>query len=102
MGEGFPRDIARLVLKGEYPEDVDLEALTQALSDKFYHLTVKSELRRRRDLWAGAGEDTLTGMFLADLKAKYEESADEESRQLLELAARYGIAALEGREEWRP
>lgn len=102
VGEGFPRDIARLVLKGEYPEDVDVEAITQALSDKFYHLTVKNELRRRRDLWAGAGEDTLTGMFLANLKAKYEESADEESRQLIELAARYGIAALEGREEWRP
>ncbi len=102
VGEGFPRDIARLVLKGEYPDDVDTEALARALADKFYHLTVKSELRRRRDLWEGAGEDTLTGMFLADLKAKYDESRDDESRELLELAARYGIAALEGREEWRP
>lgn len=102
VGEGYPRDIARLILKGECSEEPDTAAIQNALSDKFFHLTVRSETRRRRELWDGAGEDTLTGMFLADLKAKYDEAADGESRRLLELAARYGIAALEGREEWRP
>ncbi len=102
VGDGFPRDIVRLILRGEYSGEADPEAIRQALSDKFYHLTVKNELRRRRGLWEGAGEDTLTGMFLADLKSKYEESEDEDSRALIELAARYGLAALEGREEWRP
>ncbi len=102
VGEGYPSDVARLILKGEYAGEADLEAIREALSDKFFHLTVKSELRRKRGLWDGAGEDNLTGMFLAGLKEKYDGAADEESRRLIELAARYGIAALEGREEWRP
>ena len=102
VGDGYPRDIVRLILKGETDAEPDLQAVSEALSDRFFHLTVKSELRRRRPLWEGAGEDTLTGMFLADLKSKYDESRDAESRELLELAARFGISALEGREEWSP
>lgn len=102
VGQGEPRDIARLVLKGEYSGDIDEQAILDALSDKFFHLTVMDRTRPRRGLWDGAGDDTLTGLFLADLKARYEEAADEETRRALLLAARYGIAALEGREEWRP
>lgn len=102
VGQGSERDIARLVLKGEYSGDIDEKAILDAFSDKFFHLTLKNLTRPRRGLWDGAGDDTLTGLFLADLKSRYEESADEESRDAILLAARCGLAALEGREEWRP
>ncbi len=103
VGEGYPRDVARLILKGQYPEEADIEALTRALEDKFFHLTVKNELKRTRGLWDGAGDDTLTGLFLAKLRRMYDEAEnDEAGRELIELAARYGLSALESREEWRP
>ena len=102
VGAGYPQDVARLVLRGEFSGEVDTEAIATALGDKFFHLTVKNELRPRRGLWDGAGEDTLTGLFLAKLKAMLDEAQDEESRERIRLAARYALAALEGREEWRP
>lgn len=101
LGEGYPDDVVRLVLKGDFSPEPDLEAITAALGEKCYHLTVKNETRPRRGLWDGAGEDTLTGIFLARLKSMYEDAADEESRERISLAARYALAALEGREEWR-
>ena len=102
VGDGSPRDIARLVLTGAYSGRVHIPAILDALGDQFYHLTVKNSTHARRGLWDGADGDTLTGLFLSRLKAKLDESEDEESRELLELAARYGLSALEGREEWRP
>lgn len=102
VGQGSGRDVARLVLKGAYSGEIDEGAIIEALGDRFFHLTVKNQTRPRRGVWDGAGDDTLTGLFLADLKAKYDEEKDPESRELLLLAARYGLAALEGREEWRP
>ena len=102
VGDGFPRDIARLVLTGAYSGPIRVPAILDVLEDKFYHLTVKNETHARRGLWDGVDGDTLTGLFLSRLKTKYDESEDKESRELLELAARYGVAALEGREEWRP
>ena len=103
VGQGFPDDVVRLVLKGQYSGDVDTEALRQSLEDRFFHLTVKNELKKTRGIWDGAGDDTLTGLFLSKLREKYDEAGeDAESRELIELAARYGLAALESREEWRP
>ncbi len=102
VGQGSSGDVARLLLKGEFSGEVDTSAIERALGDKFFHLTVKDLTRPRRGVWDGAGDDTLTGLFLADLKARYDEAPDEESREALLLAARYGLAALEGREEWRP
>ena len=102
VGEGFPRDVARLILKGEYEGGADVQAILDAVGDRFFHLTVKDELRQPRGLWDGAGEDTLTGIFLKDLREKYESAADEEEREIISMAARYGAAALEGREEARP
>ena len=43
-------------------------------------------------------EDTLTGLFLRRMRRKLDESP-EEDRPLLERAIRFGLAALEGREE---
>ncbi len=102
VGEGYPQDVVRLILKGQYPEEPDVEGLKRELEGRFYHLTVKNELKRTRGLWDGAGDDTLTGLFLSKLRAMYDGAESDSDRQTVELAARYGLSALESREEWRP
>ncbi len=47
-----------------------------------------------------AGEDNLTGLFLRNIKTRMEKASPEEL-PLLERAARFGLCALEGREEPR-
>jgi hypothetical protein len=60
---------------------------------------LRDATRLRRDVWARAGEDTLTGLFLRNLRSRYEEAESDESRAAVTLAVRLGLAALEGREE---
>lgn len=103
LGSRYREDVVRVVLKGEYPGQPDTQAIAGALEDRAFQLTVKNSTRPKRGLWDGAGEDTLTGMYLARLREQYDQSqGDDQSREIIELAARYGLAALEGREEWRP
>lgn len=99
VGDGWPRDVVRLVLRGSISGGVNIGGLTDALGGKAYHLTVRDETRPIRDIWAGVGDDTLTGLYLARLRSLYDEAADDGERERIELAARYGVAALEGREE---
>ncbi|MGM9522306.1 MAG: exonuclease SbcCD subunit D [Oscillospiraceae bacterium] len=102
VGDGYPEDVARLILKGEFSGSIDNDAIAEALDGKFYHITVKNETRPRRGIWDGIGDDSLTGLFLSGLKARYDSAASDEERSRCLLAARYGIAALEERDEWRP
>ncbi len=44
-------------------------------------------------------KDTLKGNFLRILKSRYDSTADEAEREEIELAARFGLAALEYRED---
>ena len=60
---------------------------------------IKDETRLARSVWDAAGEDTLRGLFLSKLKSRYDKSSDEGERIRLEQAARWGLAALENREE---
>lgn len=85
-------DIYRICLTG--PADPpDLRALADALASRFFSLSLRDETRPRRDLWAGAGDDTLEGLFLKKLREKRDEDP-----ALYDLAAALGAAALEGRE----
>ena len=68
------------------------------LAPRFYALTIRDETRPRRSLWAGAGDDTLRGLFLQALKAQYD-AADDTARSRIALAARLGTAAMDGRED---
>ena len=61
----------------------------------------RDETRVRRDLWDRAEEDTLTGLFLREMRRRLEEAADDEARAAVELAVRFGLAALENREDPR-
>lgn len=91
---GTSEHIYRILLTGE-GEAPDLAALEQALAPGFYGLTLRDCTQLPTDLWARREEDTLAGLFL---QAMWEKCQSEPDNQLYQLAARYGLAALENRE----
>lgn len=94
---GREEDIVRLVLQGEVDETPDVQRLTQQLANFCWQLEVRNETRLRQDLWSGCGEDSLRGLFLANLREEYDR-ADEAGRAVIEQAVRFGLAAMENRE----
>ena len=94
---GREEDICRLVLQGEVDEAPDVQRLTQQLAAFCWQLEVRNETRLRQDLWSGCGEDSLRGLFLANLREEYDR-ADEAGRAAIEQAVRFGLAAMENRE----
>ena len=48
------------------------------------------------------GEDTLRGLFLAALRRAYDAAETERQRERITMAARWGLAALDGEEEVFP
>lgn len=93
------RDIYRIVLTGEAEEAPDLRRLQQSLAELFFELQLRDETRLRRDVWDGAGADTLRGLFLTKLRARYDKAKNEAERIRIEQAARWGLAALDNTEE---
>ena len=47
---------------------------------------------------AAGGEDSLRGLFLRELLARREAAEDEAARAEIDLAARFGLAALDHRD----
>ena len=94
---GREEDVVRILLTGEVEEKPDTVRLTEQLSDFCWQLEMRDHTRLRRDLWEGCGEDSLRGLFLAELRAEYDQ-ADEEGRAAIEQAVRFGLAAMENRE----
>ena len=95
MPENRENLIARVILTGE-GESPDLAALERTLSPEFYGLKLIDRTRLPQNLWARREEDALTGLFL---RAMWEKCQAEPDKPLWQLAARYGLAALEGGEE---
>ena len=93
-------DILRVVLTGESDvEGLDLAPLKALAETKCWSAQVLDRTAVRRDLWSRAEEDTLTGLFLRQMRLRLEAAADGDERERLELAVRFGLAALEHREE---
>lgn len=92
------KHVFRVLLRGEWPEKPKLDALSEALSGRCYRLDLRDETRILKSVWDAAGEDTLRGAFLRVLKRRYE-TAPEAERAQITLAARYGLAALDYRED---
>ncbi len=91
-------DIVRIILRGERAEErLSLPSLLHLAEPYFYNLSLQDESSLPRDLWARAQEESLTGLFLRELRNRMADAAPEE-RSLLEAAAHFGLAALEGRE----
>ena len=93
------RDVYRIILSGEAEETPDLRRLQANLDELFFMLQLRDETRLRRSVWESAGEDTLRGLFLGRLKARYDAAKNEEDKRRLEQAARWGLAALDNAEE---
>lgn len=92
-------DICRFRLTGERREDrLDLPRLTALVRDRFFEVQLLDETVPAVDVWARAEEDTLTGLFLRNMRTRLE-LAEAEEKPCLERALRFGLAALEGREE---
>ncbi len=93
-------DILHLHLTGTRdPENApNLTALTALASGYFYSAILSDDTTLSRSLWARMEEETLTGLFLRNMAQRIEAASPEE-RPLLERAVRFGLAALEGREE---
>lgn len=92
-------DVYRIILTGEMDTAPDLKRLYGNLSELFFELQLRDETRLCRDIWEAAGEDTLRGLFLAKLRSRYDAARDDADRFLIEQAARWGLAALDGSEE---
>ena len=99
LSEDWREDILRVTLRGEWETKPETESLLRALEGCCWSLTLRDETRLTRDLWRMADEDTLRGAFLRILRKQYEAAGDEEKRERITRAARYGLAALEDRED---
>ena len=88
----------RITLAGEC-EGADMAALKAALSPRFAALELRDETRLPADLWARRGTDDLTGQFLENM---YQLCQLQPDNDMLLLAARFGLAALEGGEDVSP
>ncbi|MBD5161492.1 MAG: DNA repair exonuclease [Oscillibacter sp.] len=97
--ETAAQDVCRIVFTGEADErGVDLPVLESAYRSKFYALELRDKTRPAGRLWERAGEDSLRGLFLREMKERYDAAPDEAVREEVALAVRFGLAALEGRD----
>ena len=88
-----------MVFTGETDErGIDLKALEERFAPDFFRLELRDRTRIKQDVWARSGEDSLRGLFLRELRAKYEAAAEESERTKIEQAVRFGLAALDGRD----
>lgn len=94
-------DLVRIILTGENTRAPDLPTLSKQAAAHFFYAEVRDETTLPQDLWARAEEDSLTGLFLREMRQRLE-AADSESRPSILLATRFGLAALEGGEDVCP
>ena len=86
-------DCCRIVLTGQRSFDSpDLTALTALAQPCYFSVALRDRTRPIRDLWDRAGEDSLTGLVLRQLKGA-------EGLEERDLAARFALAALEHGED---
>ncbi len=93
------RDVYRIILTGETDAPPDLGKLRENLSEFFFELQLRDETRLRQSVWERAGDDSLRGLFLLKLRERYDAAKSEEERVHVEQAARWGLAAIDNREE---
>lgn len=92
--------VLRIVLRGEIPpEMLRIDEIAERLSSHVYHAVLSDRTSLPENMWEKTGDDDLCGLFLSILKEKLTDGpADDEAAELIGLAARYGLAALNGEE----
>lgn len=99
LPESTARDLYRVIFTGETDErGVDLKALEERFAPDFFHLELRDQTRIGQDIWARCTEDSLRGLFLRDLREKFDAAVDETEKRKIERAVRFGLAALDGRD----
>lgn len=96
LPEDARKHCCRIVLTGE-SEPFSCEALERQLAERFYSLSLRDRTVPKRRLWEAAGEDSLRGLFLQDLKAQFD-AADEDEKKKLAMAAQLTLDLMDGRE----
>jgi len=91
-------DVIRLVLTGEQEKRADCAALEQVYGKRFFGFEVIDQTREKEDIWSRVGEDSLRGLFLQNLKARYDETQTDREREIVLIAAKAGVAALDNRD----
>ena len=91
----------RAVLDGELAPDCRIrpDELSAAHHRRYAELRVVDRTRPAYDLDALAAQRTATGGFVRELRARVEGASDGHQREVLELALRAGLNALDGRRE---
>ena len=77
---------------------MDLNALQRRFAGRCEYLELRDETILPQNLWKRAEEDSLRGLFLRQLREKLESAETEAEREIVRQAARFGLAALEGRD----
>ena len=99
---GAAQHIFRITLTGTCERAPNLAQLRAALEGHVFAMQLRDETRLKRDIWAMAGEDTLRGIFLKSLREEYDAADSDAARELVTMAARWGLAALDRDEEVFP
>lgn len=99
MPETAADDVCRVIFTGESgAEGIDLGALEEDFAPRFYALQLRDETTIAEDIWQRAGEDSLRGLFLQELRARYDAASEEEDKERIIAAVRFGLAAMDGRD----
>jgi len=88
-------DCCRLILAGECEQLPEVNFLRKQLEGRFCELQLRDETTQKRDVWAQKGQNTLSGVYLDRLYIMYNAAGSVEEREKIELAARYGLSAIE-------
>ena len=88
-------DCCRLILTGECLELPDVIQLRKKLDGRFRELQIRDETTKKRDVWTLRGQNTLSGVYIDKLYIMYKAASSDNEREKIELAARYGLSAIE-------
>ena len=102
LPDGAADNIYQITITGETGQEPDLAAIRARLEPQVFALRLRDETRIRRDVWERADEDSLRGVFLRMLRDRLSSARDDHEREMITRAARWGLAALDGREEAEP
>jgi len=99
LPENCTRDIYRIILTGECEAVPDMNAINAELDGKFFAHQLRDSTIPKKDIWEDVGSDTLRGLFLTRLREKYDHAGDDSEKTRIIAAVRWGLAALDSREE---
>lgn len=100
LSHASPNDLVRFVLEGETGvTGLDISILQQRCAHGFFSVSFRDRTRVSHDMWERVGEENLTGLFLQHMRAQLDAASTDEEAEQIQMAVRFGLAALEHRED---